>query len=64
MWVFFHEHSRSTGLQGKGEGISLSFACLRLLTSENLRLETTKMTRWFALISIGLFYFFELSNNS
>ena len=23
MWVFFHEHSRITGLQGKGEGISL-----------------------------------------
>ena len=21
-WVFFHEHSRITGLQGKGEGIS------------------------------------------
>ena len=24
MWVFFHKHSRSTGLQGKGEGISLT----------------------------------------
>ena len=24
MWVFFHEHSRITGLQGKGEGISLT----------------------------------------
>ena len=24
MWVFFHEHSRITGLQGKEEGISLS----------------------------------------
>ena len=24
MWAFFHEHSRSTGLQGKGEGISLT----------------------------------------
>ena len=24
VWVFFHEHSRITGLQGKGEGISLS----------------------------------------
>ena len=24
IWVFFHEHSRITGLQGKGEGISLS----------------------------------------
>ena len=23
-WVFFHEHSRITGLQGKGEGISLT----------------------------------------
>ena len=22
IWVFFHEHSRITGLQGKGEGIS------------------------------------------
>ena len=24
IWVFFHEHSRITGLQGKGEGISLT----------------------------------------
>ena len=24
IWVFFHEHSRNTGLQGKGEGISLT----------------------------------------
>ena len=24
IWVFFHEHSRITGLQGTGEGISLS----------------------------------------
>ena len=24
MWVFFHNHSRITGLQGKGEGISLT----------------------------------------
>ena len=24
IWVFFHEHSRTTGLQGKGEGISLT----------------------------------------
>ena len=24
IWVFFHEHSRMTGLQGKGEGISLT----------------------------------------
>ena len=24
IWVFFHEHSRSTGLQGKGEGTSLT----------------------------------------
>ena len=24
MWIFFHEHSRITGLQGKGEGISLT----------------------------------------
>ena len=24
MWVFFHEHSRFTGLQGKGEGILLT----------------------------------------
>ena len=24
IWVFFHEHSRITGLQGKGEGIYLS----------------------------------------
>ena len=24
VWVFFHKHSRITGLQGKGEGISLS----------------------------------------
>ena len=24
MWVFFHEHSRIAGLQGKGEGISLT----------------------------------------
>ena len=24
IWVFFHEHSRITGLQGKGEGIPLS----------------------------------------
>ena len=24
MWAFFHEHSRITGLQGKGEGISLT----------------------------------------
>ena len=24
MWVFFHENSRITGLQGKGEGISLT----------------------------------------
>ena len=22
IWVFFHDHSRITGLQGKGEGIS------------------------------------------
>ena len=24
MWVFFHEHSKITGLQGKGEDISLT----------------------------------------
>ena len=24
IWVFFHNHSRITGMQGKGEGISLS----------------------------------------
>ena len=24
VWVFFQEHSRITGLQGKGEGISLT----------------------------------------
>ena len=24
IWVFFHEHSRIAGLQGKGEGISLT----------------------------------------
>ena len=24
MWVLFHEHSRITGLQGKGEGIALT----------------------------------------
>ena len=24
IWVFFHEHSRITGLQGKGEGFSLT----------------------------------------
>ena len=24
MWVFFHEHSRITGLEGKGEGVSLT----------------------------------------
>ena len=24
MWVFFHEHSRITGLKGKREGISLT----------------------------------------
>ena len=24
IWVFFHKHSRITGLQGKGEGISLT----------------------------------------
>ena len=24
IWVLFHEHSRVTGLQGKGEGISLT----------------------------------------
>ena len=24
IWVFFHNHSRITGLQGKGEGISLT----------------------------------------
>ena len=24
IWVFFHEHLRITGLQGKGEGISLT----------------------------------------
>ena len=24
IWVFFHEHSRFTGQQGKGEGISLT----------------------------------------
>ena len=24
MWIFIHEHSRITGLQGKGEGISLT----------------------------------------
>ena len=24
IWVFFHEHSRSTGQQGKGEGIYLT----------------------------------------
>ena len=24
IWVFFHNHSRITGLQGKGEGISLA----------------------------------------
>ena len=24
IWDFFHEHSRVTGLQGKGEGISLT----------------------------------------
>ena len=23
-WLFFHDHSRTTGLQGKEEGISLS----------------------------------------
>ena len=24
IWVFFHDHSQFTGLQGKGEGISLT----------------------------------------
>ena len=24
IWVLFHEHSQITGLQGKGEGISLT----------------------------------------
>ena len=24
IWVFYHDHSRITGLQGKGEGISLT----------------------------------------
>ena len=24
IWVYFHEHSQVTGLQGKGKGISLS----------------------------------------
>ena len=24
IWVFFHEHSRITGVQGKGEGVSLT----------------------------------------
>ena len=24
IWVFFHNHSRITGLQGKGEGVSLT----------------------------------------
>ena len=24
IWVFFHDHSRITGLQGKGEGISVT----------------------------------------
>ena len=27
IWVFFREHSRITGLQGKGEGISLTPHC-------------------------------------
>ena len=27
VWFFFHEHSRITGLQGKGEGISLTLHC-------------------------------------
>ena len=27
MWALFHEHSRITGLQGKGEGISLTPHC-------------------------------------
>ena len=47
MWVFFHEHSRITRLQGKGEGISLTphyhFHSLhghldisRAITAENL----------------------------
>ena len=27
IWVFFHEHSRITGLQGKGECISLTPRC-------------------------------------
>ena len=32
IWIFFHEHSRITGLQGEGEGISLTSHChFRLL---------------------------------
>ena len=27
IWVFFHEHLRITGLQGKGEGVSLTPHC-------------------------------------
>ena len=40
IWVFFHEHSRITGLQGKGEGISLTphHQC-----DLGLKLEVTKL---------------------
>ena len=36
IWVFFHEHSRITGLHEKGEGISLTPQAL-LPTSQTLR---------------------------
>ena len=31
IWVFFHEHSRITGLQGEGEDISLTYYHFRPL---------------------------------
>ena len=38
IWVFFHNHSRTTGLQGKGEGegISLTPHCHFYLLHRNL----------------------------
>ena len=65
VWVFFHDHSRITGLQGKGEVISLTPLCdfhplhrhldiSRAITTESSRLHIgSSRTRFIS--TVGLF---------
>ena len=58
IWVFFHEHSRITGLQGKGEDISLTPHFLdisRAITDRNWLVCESPDLKLFWLCNIKLF---------